>query len=280
MPDDERDDEWGVAGLNVDAYLDRIGHTGDTQVSAATLRALHHAHVTTIPFENLDIVLGRGVSVELADVTRKLVDDRRGGYCYEHASLFAAVLERLGFTVERHLARIGDNPVRPRPRTHMITIVTVLGERWLADVGFGSGLLEPLPLRPDVPVTQWQWTHRLAWEPERGWLLQERGTENRWTTQYTFIEERTHQSDVVMANHFSSTWPRSPFTLRSVVIRKDDRRVRRLHGRILTHERPGEPVEERVLDDAGFAAALHDLGLDLDAVDVETLLARVPVAPR
>ena len=99
-------DPWGVDRLDLDAYLARIGaRPGDP------LAAIHRAHLAAIPFENLDVQLGVGVSVDLPDVQRKLVDARRGGYCYEHGILLAAALERLGHTVERRLARIGDPAV-------------------------------------------------------------------------------------------------------------------------------------------------------------------------
>ena len=143
-------DEWTTDQLDLDAYLDRIGHTGPLTAEAATLAALHRAHVAAIPFENLDVILGRGISVALPDVQRKLVEARRGGYCYEHGLLFAAVATRLGFTAKRLLARVGALE-RPRPRTHLVTLITnPTGEPWLADPGFGSGLLAPLPLRADA----------------------------------------------------------------------------------------------------------------------------------
>lgn len=141
-------DEWNVGALDLSAYLDRISYHGPAAPAAAALAALHRAHVAAIPFENLDVILGRGVSVELPDIQAKLIHARRGGYCYEHGLLFAAVLQRLGYPVARLLARVGEDLVRPRPRTHLAVAVTVGDTRWLADVGFGSGLQEPIPLRP------------------------------------------------------------------------------------------------------------------------------------
>jgi len=119
-------DEWDIAVLDLPAYLARIGIAPGTAlpVSRETLRLLHRAHVQHIPFENLDVRLGRGIAVELAAVQDKLVRDRRGGYCFEHNQLFAAVLERLGFRVTRLIGRVGDDldPVaaRRRPRSHLV----------------------------------------------------------------------------------------------------------------------------------------------------------------
>lgn len=166
-------DEWTTDQLDLHAYLNRIGHTGPLTADAATLAALHRAHVAAIPFENLDVILGRGISVALPDVQRKLVEARRGGYCYEHGLLFAAVATRLGFTAQRLLARVGDLE-RPRPRTHLVTLLTdPSGEAWLADPGFGSGLLTPLPLRADAEATQGAWTYRLRRLDDGRWQLQE-----------------------------------------------------------------------------------------------------------
>jgi N-hydroxyarylamine O-acetyltransferase len=141
-------DEWGTDELDLPAYLDRIGQPAG-EPDGATLARLHRAHVAAIGFENLDVVLGRGVAVDLAAVQDKLVERHRGGYCYEHGVLFAAVLTRLGFDVDRLLARIGHDPQRPRARTHMALRVTGSDGQWLADVGFGTGLLTPLPWTDD-----------------------------------------------------------------------------------------------------------------------------------
>src|SRR5579862_6589879 len=105
-------DEWSVATLDLDAYLERIGYAGPAgklEPSGKTLGALHRAHLAAIPFENLDIMLGRGVKVDLESIAAKLVHARRGGYCFEHGQLFGAALERLGFEVERLLARVGPD---------------------------------------------------------------------------------------------------------------------------------------------------------------------------
>lgn len=99
-------DEWDVAFLDVDAYLDRIGHPR-VPPSADGLRSLHEAHVRAIPFENVDVVLGTHPGLQLDRISDKLVRGRRGGYCYEHALLFAAVLEHLGYAVQRRIARVG-----------------------------------------------------------------------------------------------------------------------------------------------------------------------------
>jgi N-hydroxyarylamine O-acetyltransferase len=140
-------DEWSVGKLDLDAYLRRIGYPGPADPSEATLTALYRAHLAAIRFENLGIFIDGGVRVDLESIQDKLVFRGRGGYCYEHAQLFGAVLERLGFGVERLLARVGPDGGPARPRTHLTLRVRAGQQVWLADPGFGSSPPAPLSLR-------------------------------------------------------------------------------------------------------------------------------------
>src|ERR1700691_1534010 len=113
--------------LNLDAYFERINWGAGTNPTFATMAGLVRARLFQIPFEKLDILLGRGVRLDLDSVQAKLVHAHRGGYCYEHATLFAAVLERLGFQPVRHAARvILFAPITRAPRTHMFLTVQLL----------------------------------------------------------------------------------------------------------------------------------------------------------
>jgi N-hydroxyarylamine O-acetyltransferase len=269
-------DEWDIDQLDLPAYLRRIGHDGDTEPTHATLTALHRAHVDAIPFENLDIVLGRGVAVDLDSVQRKLVQRRRGGYCYEHGLLFAAALERLGYSVDRLLARVGGDGERPRARTHMTLRVRAGDELWLADVGFGSGLLAPLPFQAGEPQTQGAWTYELAETGPHSWALRERqGRE--WVTRYAFDAERQHPADVVMSNHFTSTFSGSPFVGQLVAIRKDEESIRALRGRQFTLTHADRRMDERRLDDDELADALRGVfGIELTDDEVAQIIAATP----
>jgi N-hydroxyarylamine O-acetyltransferase len=267
--------EWDIEHLDLGAYLRRIGYEGDTTPGVETLAALHRAHLATVPFENLDIVLGRGISVELEAVQRKLVDARRGGYCYEHGLLFAAALERLGFEVDRLLARVGGDGFRPRARTHMALRVRADGDAWLADVGFGSGLLAPVPFAPVGEAhRQGGWEYALAAPGPGSWELRER-RDGEWIVRYGFAEERQHPADVVVANHFTSTWPRSPFVTRSVVVRKDEDALRELIDRTLTTTRPDGSTDEQEIGEGELADTLRDIfRLELSGAELDTLSRR------
>ncbi len=264
--------EWDIERLDLDAYLERIGYGGDRQPTGRTLAMLHRAHVDAIAFENLDVVLGRVVSVDLDDVQAKLVARGRGGYCYEHNVLFAAVLERLGYRVERFLARIGADYDRPRPRTHMTLHVHAGDQSWLADVGFGAGLLEPLPWGESGPHHQGGWACQLTAD---GGVWQVRGRDRQgWTVLYSFTEEVQHLSDVVMSNHFTSTHPDSPFVAQIVVMRKDSEQRRQLQGRRLRVTGADWATDERELTDPELRDALRaDFGIQLNDDEIAALIA-------
>jgi N-hydroxyarylamine O-acetyltransferase len=271
-------DEWEVGRLDLDGYLRRIGHRPVSGRSGAVLAGLHRAHIAAIPFENLDIVLGRGISVGLEHVQAKLVGRARGGYCYEHGLLFAAVLERLGFGVERRLARIAGRGGRPRARTHLTLVVQAADGRWLADVGFGSGLLAPLPLRPGGPWQQGDWRYSLRPVGPRAWRLEQHEDEQP-TALFEVDDAVQHAADVRIANHFSSTVATSPFVGRVLAVRKDERRVVRLLGRELTVTRPRRPAVRRELTDAEVAGALfEEFGLTLTRDELAALTASLPAA--
>ncbi len=139
-----------AAAVDLEAYFRRIGYDGPREPTLATLRALTLKHPDAIPFENLDVLLGRGISIVPADIDAKLIGAGRGGYCYEQNGLLKRVLEALGFEVQGLMARVwwmkpADAPMRAR--SHMVLKVMVDGVAWLADSGFGGCVLTaPLDL--------------------------------------------------------------------------------------------------------------------------------------
>jgi N-hydroxyarylamine O-acetyltransferase len=196
--------------LDLGAYLERVGYLGDLLPTVPVLQALHLAHATHIPFENLDVLLGRPVRLDLASLQAKLVEGGRGGYCFEHNHLFAAALEAVGFQVEPLAARVRLGASGVRPRTHMILLVRVEGAGWLADVGFGGeGLLHPVPLVAGREAPQFAWTYRVV-EADGLWVLQSKRGE-AWHDLYAFTLERQEPVDFEVANHFTATHPDSIF---------------------------------------------------------------------
>lgn len=224
-----------MAKLNARAYLERIEYQGALKPDLATLEALHLAHATHIPFENLDILLGRPILLDLGSLQSKLVDSRRGGYCYEHNTLFAAVLREVGFSVTALAARVRHRQTRLLPRTHMCLQVPIDGTDWIVDVGFGGeGLLLPVPMTGQ-PAKQYLWAYRVVKEPPGLRVLQSvRG--DSWVDLYAFSLEPQEHVDFEVANYYVSTHPSSTFVRTLCVQLPSPVRRQMLSGRELTFE--------------------------------------------
>lgn len=269
------DSQWQVTELDLEAYLHRIGYEGKPQADLTTLRTLHRAHVATIPFENLALMLGQRVDVDLPAIQHKLIYRRRGGYCYEQNLLMAAVLERLGFKVERWLARVGDPADGPRPRSHLIVTAEVNDERWLVDVGFGSGLLEPIALGARGATRQGIWSFEVTRDDEGVWHLRElrQGT---WTTRYTFKEDRIYAVDVEGANHITSTSAKSPFTQRPILVGRNESVEKALIGREFSIANEHGDLSRGPVPDGQLASILDEhFHLRLSEHEIATLAAEL-----
>jgi N-hydroxyarylamine O-acetyltransferase len=229
--------------LDFDAYLARVGYAGPLTPTEASLADLHLAHAAAIPFENIDVLLGRPPRLDLDGLQAKLV---RGGYCFEQNLLFAAVLERAGFAVTRLAARVLYRATRRLPRTHMLLRVDLPGGPRLADVGFGvEGLLRPVPLADGRADEQFAWAYRPL-RRDGGWVLQARSADG-WADLYWFTEEPHDPVDYEPANHFVATHPSSPFT-RTLTAQRPTAEARFvLRNRDLITDRGGGRVESRAV---------------------------------
>jgi N-hydroxyarylamine O-acetyltransferase len=273
-------DDWSVAKLDLDAYLDRLGLAGEAlPATGQTLARLYLAHLAAIPFENLDILLGRGIRVDLESIQAKLVGARRGGYCFEHGQLFGAVLERLGFGVDRLQARVW-RPDATSARTHLTLRVAAGGQAWLSDVGFGSSPAGPISLTGSGgPRQVGAWTYDVVpGDRARTWALRE-WQAGEWVTQYTVEETIVYPIDIVMSNHYTSTHPDSWFTQVPVVVRREPDAIRSLLGRTYTVTRPGYVKERRELSDTEWKdSVLEVFGLTFTAAEADLLLATIQTA--
>ncbi|SFQ71707.1 N-hydroxyarylamine O-acetyltransferase [Amycolatopsis arida] len=261
--------EWESGALDLDAYLNRIGQPRRAP-SADALRALQEAHVRAIPFENVEPFTGRSPELTLEAITAKLVRRSRGGYCYEHALLFAAAAERLGYPVRRLMARVQPN--RPGPHTHMTLVVRADGVDHLVDPGFGAGMLHPMPLVDGAVMDQAGWKHRLTQDGAL-WTL-ERRTADGWEALHAFDETARRPIDYEVANHYVANHPRSPFSGRLVVMRLAPGISRRLVGDELTVERADGRVERRTVPPGALDATLRGLDVVLDPAELAAALAR------
>jgi N-hydroxyarylamine O-acetyltransferase len=210
--------------LDFDAYLRRIGLDPSDKPA---WQAVHRAHATTIPFENLDSHRGIAISLEQADLERKLVASRRGGYCFEHNLLLASALEHMGLKVEPMLARVrvGDAPRETRPASHLVLRATDGdGRQWHADVGFGLGtLLDPIPFGPAGVHEQSGWSFRVVEDGDE-LALQTLGPDG-WTDVYCFPPRPAFRIDIEVSNWWTCTNPASPFVSGLIVsVNNDDGR--------------------------------------------------------
>lgn len=205
---------------DLDAYCARIGYSGPRDASLATLRALHLHHMAAVPFENLDVLLGRRINLDPAVVAEKTIGRRRGGYCFEQNALFREVLRALGFTVTPLLARVRwQVPAEVfTPLTHNVLRVEVDGRSWLADVGFGAvGSTAPLALDTAEPQPTPHEMRRLI--PSPGGLTHQVLYGDTWGDVYRFSLEPPAPIDFELGNWFSCTHPRAHFTNNLVVTR-------------------------------------------------------------
>jgi N-hydroxyarylamine O-acetyltransferase len=250
-------DESTHGDFHLDAYFERVGYSGPREPTLAVLEQLHIAHATHIPFENLDIQLGRPISIGLPSIQAKLVKARRGGYCFEQNTLLAAALEQLGFGITLLSARVRLGANRVLPRTHMLLAVGVAGERWLADVGFGTGgLLKPLRMFPGQVSQQYSWSFRLR-EEGGNWAL-ESLREGAWQDLYVFTLEPHYPIDFEMANHYVSTHSASRFVQTLAVQKQSPEACYLLRNRELAIIQGDRTSVTEIDDDEAILAVLAE----------------------
>ena len=239
--------------LQLDNYLARIGHKGAVKPDLTTLTALHSAHVNAIPFEGLNPLLRRPVLLDLPAVQAKLVDSRRGGYCFEQNALFKAALERIGFTVTGLGARVRwmaapDSPLGPK--THMLLKVELPEGPYIADVGFGACVLDaPLQLKTNIGQRTAMGNYRLV--ETNGLYSISAHRPAGWRTMYVFDLVPQIQSDYELSNYFTATSPVTPFTTTLIMERvAADARYKLTNRRLTIEGRDGEVKSERAIDSA------------------------------
>ncbi|NIC04875.1 arylamine N-acetyltransferase family protein [Billgrantia bachuensis] len=268
---------WETAALDLEAYLARIDYQGPVTPSLETLKALQQAHLTGVPFENLEIITGGEIRIDLESLQDKLVRRRRGGYCHEQNILFATVLDRLGFEVAGRNARMlmGDDERVVTPLGHTMLVVKVAGGDWLVDVGVGNiGPREPILLKEDSEVSHGPWEYRLERTPLGFWLLRHKRN-GEWFNIYQFSDEPCYRADSGEYNYLASHHPASPF-VRRIVAQHNGAEVRlALTDLELKIFRPGrEPELQRIAADE-LAGVLHErFGLELTPEQESLLLRR------
>ncbi|HYL44853.1 MAG TPA: arylamine N-acetyltransferase [Ktedonobacteraceae bacterium] len=200
--------------MDIQAYLKRIDYHGPSLPTFQTLAELQEAHLLAVPFENLNISLGRTISLDEKTLFHKIVTQRRGGFCYELNGLFAALLQALGFQVSMLSAGVAQQEGGFGPEFDHMALLVQLEGSWLVDVGFGDSFYRPLPLEEWSEHIQADYTYRLLRNGSY-WTLQRRPdstTDEAWENQYRFTLQAHQLGDYTEMCHYQQTSPQSFFT--------------------------------------------------------------------
>ena len=272
-----------TTSFDLPAYLARIGLPEPPLADAGGLAILQRAHRQAIAFENLDVILGRPIAIDSAAVFAKLVQARRGGYCFEHNRLFLDVLEALDFAARPLLARVWLGTSEVPPKTHTLSLVTLDGCEWIADCGFGGSYTPPMRLDDAVEAeTPDGASHRLRRDPHHGWMLERHGrpehTDGRgaghegWLPQYSFTLAPVWPADLALSNHWTSTAPGSRFVAAPIVSIVLPRGFASLTGRHYRRATVAEATSGEIASAKAYRVRLGMLfGIDLSAAEVEAL---------
>ena len=235
--------------MQIEAYLKRINYSGSLEPTAETLRNLQVAHLLTVPFENLSIHSGEPIVLEDNALFSKIVDRRRGGFCYEANGLFAALLRALGFDVAMLAAGVAKSQGGFGPQFDHMTLMVTLTDRWLADVGFGDSFLEPLLLDSRDEQVQGTRSFRIV-DDDDHLILMRRNADGDWEPQYRFTLQPYTFADYEEMCHFHQTSPDSHFTKGRICSRAtEDGRISLSEMRLITTTGPQQTRAERTLAD-------------------------------
>jgi N-hydroxyarylamine O-acetyltransferase len=251
------------------AYLDRVRYTAPARPDLAALIGLHRAHLLNIPYENLDIHRGCPLTIDLDAIYRKIVTERRGGWCFEMNGLFAWALREIGFEVTLLASSVGRASAdEPWSGDHLILRVD-LDRPYLADVGFGNGLFEPIPLAEGRYRQRFS-EYGLRRAGDRWWFTnQQYGGPG-----FDFTLEPYQLSDFAPQSRFLQTSPESGFVRTTVCHRFTPDGIVTLRGAVLRRVTAAGQHDDVIDDAAAYARALADV-FDLQLEDTGALWEKV-----
>lgn len=254
--------------MDVKAYLERIDYKGPLVPSAETLRALHVAHMQAVPFENLSIHAREAVVLEDGALFEKIVVRGRGGFCYEDNGLLAALLGALGFDVTMLSAEVAKSEGGFSPAFEHMALLVKLGERWLADVGFGDSFVEPLRLDERGEQAQGRDAYRVTTDGD--YFVTERREGGEWKAQYRFTLRPHVYADFAERCHYQQTSPESHFTRNRICSRatREGGRVTLSGMRLIETGADGARRERVLADEREYAAVLREqFGIEMTSVE-------------
>lgn len=244
--------------MDTNAYLERINYHGSLLPSAETLRELQLAHLLSVPFENLSIHTNQPIVLADDSLFTKIVERRRGGFCYECNGLFASLLRALGFEVTMLSAEVANaDGVFGPPFDHM-TLMVSLEQRWLVDVGFGDSFLEPLRLDEPGEQLQGSRTYQIVSKGSLFTLMQ-KIDEGEWKAQYRFTSAPHEYDDYAEMCHYHQTSPQSHFTkARLCSLATEEGRITLSDMRFITTAADNQKQESNVANEEEYATILRE----------------------
>jgi N-hydroxyarylamine O-acetyltransferase len=258
--------------MNIDHYLRRIGVTGPIEPNLESLRALHRAHLLAIPYENLDVQLGRPVTIEIPAIYKKIVEGGRGGWCYEMNGIFGWALKELGFRVTRATGSVmremgGD----ASNGNHLVLRIETDEGLYLADVGFGDGPIQPIAIVPGE-FTAHGFSFGLTRIDENWWRL--RNHPAGGAPSFDFHLAPADETLLATQCHRLQTAPDSIFVQNVFCFRFTREGLVNLRGRVLRTVTP-QGVSERLLESAGEFQSVIEETLGLNIPEASSLWPRV-----
>lgn len=256
-------EEWY---LNIEAYLQRINYHGSRAPTAQTLRELQVAHLLAVPFENLSIHARQPIVLDDDALFAKIVERRRGGFCYEANGLFAALLRALGFNVSMLSAGVSSAEGDFGPDFDHMALMVELEQRWLVDVGFGDSFREPLLLDERGEQVQGRHAYRIV-PDDTHLVLMRRDDDNEWKAQYRLTLQTYQYDDYAGMCRYHQTSPKSHFTQRRICSRATpDGRMTLSEMRFITTSEAGERQERTLASQEEYAAMLREhFGVVIDS---------------
>ena len=251
--------------MDTKAYLERIGYRGRTRLNLDVLRRLHRKHLLSIPFENLDIHLGRPIILSEKAFYDKIIKHHRGGFCYELNGLFATLLDELGFKVTMLSARVAQKGGGLSPNFDHMTLLVQQEHRLLVDVGFGDSFTEPK--RFDLPGPQDDCGKQYRLTRTDGWILLSRRPKGSgvWEPQYLFSLRPRKLEDFIPRCRWQQTSPRSHFRKGRICTRLTSNGRLTLTDTKFIVTRGSRKVERPVKDPQEFTVLLRrHFGIDLN----------------
>lgn len=203
--------------MNLDLYLKRLSYNKKVQVSKQCLFEIQKAQLTHIPFENIDCLNKKVISLEISDIESKILIEKRGGYCFELNLLFQNALKQIGFEVRPLLCRSMWRGNTINSKTHIALLVELGSEKFICDAGFGGpGFFEPIPFISNLEFDDQAGTFRIVEDQVHGFILQKKN-QNTWLNVYAFNLDQVFENDLFMSNYFTSAYADSFFRKNLVV---------------------------------------------------------------